>query len=138
MTLAQLQLLALAVGFADPALAAAVAMAESGGNPDALGDGGASVGLWQIDTAYHPELDAERLRDPAFNARAAYAISTGGRDFSPWSTFTSGAYRAFYRAPTQPWALTALLVVAGAIGAWWLANQAPSWRARPSVRGFVL
>lgn len=93
------ELVALAdqAGFPDPALAAAVAMAESGGNSAAVGDGGTSFGLWQIHTPAHPQFDAGRLLEPAYNAGAAWQISRGGTDWTPWTTFTSGAYRRFYQ-----------------------------------------
>ena len=74
-SLAQLQQLAASVGFPDPALAAAVAMAESGGNSQAHGDlqygGDGSIGLWQIFTVAHPQYTSAQLYDPVFNAKAA-------------------------------------------------------------------
>ena len=54
LTLQQLQQLAASVGFPDPALAAAIAMAESGGNPNAYTTEG-SYGLFQIDVVYNPK-----------------------------------------------------------------------------------
>lgn len=91
-------------------LMAAIALAESGGrtdsyNPTPPDD---SVGLWQIN--YYGNLRAARsarygtpqqlLADPARQARAALDISRGGTYLTPWSTFTSGAYRRFLSAPT--------------------------------------
>ena len=38
---------------------------------------------------------ASKLRDPLFNARAAFAISKGGTDFSLWSTFRDDAYKKY-------------------------------------------
>jgi hypothetical protein len=84
--------------------AAAVALAESGGNTAALNNnsssGDYSVGLWQIN--YYGSLGPSRaarygqpdqLRaDPYANARAAIDLSRNGSNWSPWSTFTSGAY----------------------------------------------
>ncbi len=99
-----------AAGFTGAALitAVAVAGAESGYNPTARGDialqsakWGPSLGLWQIRSltpgflSVAPWRDPKRLTDPFFNARAAYIISDGGRDFSAWTTFTSQAYRRF-------------------------------------------
>lgn len=95
-------------GFTGTALitAVAIAQAESGFRPDAVGDknlteqGEVSVGLWQIN--YRPSRDKRGgLRDPdlnlepAHNAVAAFAISGQGTKFTPWSTYTSGAYRPF-------------------------------------------
>ena len=74
--------------------AQAVCQAESGGNPNALGDSGASKGLWQIDTDYHPEDAGLNLFDPATNARAALAIWQDS-GFGAWSTYNSGAYRQY-------------------------------------------
>jgi hypothetical protein len=90
-------------GFSGPDLVTAVsiALAESGGNPNALGDvgiGQGSFGLWQINSFYHPEYDPDFtiLYDPQTNANAAYSVySVSGRTFKPWSTFNSGQYQAF-------------------------------------------
>ncbi len=81
--------------------AVAVALAESGGNPNALGDigiGQGSFGLWQINSKYHPEYgpDFTLLYDPQTNANAAYSVyARAGYNFQPWSTYKSGAYLAF-------------------------------------------
>jgi hypothetical protein len=112
MNLDQLTQLAASVGFPDPALAAAIAMAESSGNPNAYNTEG-SYGLWQIDVVFHPEFqnDPSVLFDPTTNAQAAFRISSSGTNFSPWSTFrcpcsgcgTSGpaCYLQWY-TPTTP------------------------------------
>jgi soluble lytic murein transglycosylase-like protein len=122
LSLSQLQQLAVSVGFPDPALAAAVAMAESGGNPNAYGDPqyGGSIGLWQINLRAHPEYDPQKLYVPKYNAQAAYAISSGGTNWRPWTTFRNGAYRQWYHpsssAPLNRFrARTALLAGAAAV-----------------------
>jgi peptidoglycan hydrolase-like protein with peptidoglycan-binding domain len=97
-TRAELVTLTASIGFPDPALAAAVAMAESGGNPYAVGDGGTSFGLWQIHMPAHPEFDASKLLEPNYNAHAALLISKSGTDWTPWTTYKTGAYKA-YLAP---------------------------------------
>jgi Lysozyme like domain len=97
MSLDDLRSLAASVGFPDPDLAAAVAMAESGGNPFAVGDGATSFGLWQIHAPAHPEFAASQLLTAAYNAHAALLISKSGTDWSPWTTFRTGAYKAFMR-----------------------------------------
>jgi hypothetical protein len=86
-------------------VAAAVALAESGGNTAAVGDvslqtgtWGPSIGLWQIrslkaDYGTGRARDAARLADPAFNARSMVEISSKGANWRPWSVFTSGKYR---------------------------------------------
>lgn len=104
----QVYQLARGAGF-DPATAAvmvAIAGAESGWNPAALGDvsredatWGPSVGLWQVrsERAQYGTggpRDASRLTDPAFNAAAAYTIYRG-QGLRAWSTYNSGAYRSY-------------------------------------------
>jgi hypothetical protein len=74
---------------ADAFTAAEIAMAESGGNPDAVSPTD-DYGLWQIHSSHGP---GEATLNPYGNARAAVAISSDGTDWLPWSTFTSGAYR---------------------------------------------
>jgi hypothetical protein len=104
MTLAQLRSLAAHLGFPDPVTAAAIAMAESGGDPSvthivanpAPGYGPErSFGLWQINTLAWPQYDEGSLLDATYNGQAAYAISKGGRDWSAWSVYTSGLYKPF-------------------------------------------
>ncbi|MCK2238638.1 MULTISPECIES: hypothetical protein [unclassified Crossiella] len=90
--------------------AVAVALAESRGRTDALGDislqnntWGPSVGLWQI-RSLNPghgtalertQRDQTANLDPATNAANAFAISDSGASFRAWSTFTNGDYRQF-------------------------------------------
>lgn len=80
--------------------AVAIALAESGGKPTAVGDltivkPHGSIGLWQVNTNAHPEFDWTLLTDPAYNAEAAFAIyAAAGRSFRPWSTFKNNAYVA--------------------------------------------
>jgi lysozyme-like protein len=97
LTLGQLRALAVSVGFPNPDLAAAIAMAESGGNILALGDImlGHSYGLWQINARAHPEYDVAQLVDPTYNAKAALEISHRGTNWQPWTTFKSGAYKKY-------------------------------------------
>jgi cell wall-associated NlpC family hydrolase len=75
----------------------AIALAESGGNSRAHNPYGEdSRGLWQINARAHPDL-AQRydLYDPAQNAQAAFSVSRGGADVSPW-TVTHGGNGARY------------------------------------------
>ncbi len=133
LSLPQLVTLAQRHGFPDPPLAAAVAMAESGGETGAVNDTSAqstfppgvgperSIGLWQVNLLAHPQYAAWDLTDPDANASAAFEVSHGGADWTPWSTYTSGAYKPYYRsaetivtpsrAPAGP---VALATVAGA------------------------
>lgn len=67
--------------------AASIAMAESGGNQYATGTVG-ERGYWQI----NPVNGALSTYDPYGNARAAVIMSGNGTNWSPWTTYTSGAY----------------------------------------------
>lgn len=102
-------------GFRGDALATAVAIAgaESTWNPSAVGDvglqsdkWGPSVGMWQGRTLKSPGdytgVDAQRdinslggssTTNIQNNANFAYALSNGGKNFKPWTTYTSGAYQ---------------------------------------------
>lgn len=68
-------------------IAASVAMAESGGNPGAISPTD-DFGLWQVNASHGPLASL----NPVVNVRAAIAISSGGSDWTPWTTYTSGAY----------------------------------------------
>jgi len=86
---------------------AAIAEAESGGNSDAYnghdtnGQGGTQVsaGLWQISNGTMTPVP--NWSDPGANARDAVAKYKAG-GFSPWGTYTSGAYRAYLQNSTTP------------------------------------
>jgi hypothetical protein len=90
------------------AVAVAIAYAESGHRADALGDrnnpspGCRSFGLWQIN--WCPNRDGtgsirDEVRrthpDPLVNAKAMAAISSGGRNWQPWTTYTRNRYQAY-------------------------------------------
>lgn len=100
LSLAQIQSYAQNAGFDtdEASTAAAIALAESSGNPSALGDPtlGVSVGLWQINLKAHPEYTQDELLDPQTNANAAFAVySNAGSNFTPWTTFNTGAYEEY-------------------------------------------
>lgn len=93
-------------------LAAAIAMAESGGNPNAHNakPPDDSYGLWQINMI--GSLGPARrktfgissntaLYDPLTNAKAAVAVS-GNKSFAAWSTFGSGAYKRYLNGSVPP------------------------------------
>ena len=105
------------------AQATAIALAESGGNerahnriaPDD------SYGLWQINM--YGELGPARraqfgissndaLYDIATNAKAMSAISSGGTNWRPWTTFQGARYWFFYPAAVA--AATSALAARGA------------------------
>jgi LysM repeat protein len=50
-----------------------------------------SRGLWQINVSAHGSPWGD-LFDPVTNARAMCDISSGGSDWTPWTTYASGAY----------------------------------------------
>jgi hypothetical protein len=94
-----------------------IALAESNGNTDAQGDQklandkwGNSVGLFQIRSLRDPSKykgvdslrDAAKLEDPVFNAKAAWAISKQGKDFTPWTTFNEGTYQKYMDGTSIP------------------------------------
>src|SRR5262249_48304057 len=68
-------------------IAAAIAMAESGGNPMARNPSGAS-GLWQI----LGQVVGGNIFNPFVNALNAVSKFDSAHGFSPWVTYTTGAY----------------------------------------------
>ena len=69
-------------------VAASIAMAESGGNQYATGGVG-EEGYWQINPVNGPLA----TYNPLGNAQAAVQLSGNGSNWSPWTTYTSGAYQ---------------------------------------------
>ena len=80
-----------------------IVKAESGGNPHAYNGKGQdrSYGLAQINML--GKMGEERARrfklssyddlyDPIINLRAAYRISSGGKNFKPWTTYVAGKH----------------------------------------------
>jgi hypothetical protein len=105
----QLASLALRAGCSpsEAPIAAAIASAESGGNPGAQGDitlmdstWDWSEGLWQI-RGLRDERGTGQLRDslananPVTNADAMYVISSGCTNWTPWTTYNTGAYLSY-------------------------------------------
>jgi Tfp pilus assembly protein FimV len=72
---------------AQAVMAASIAMAESGGQQYATGAAG-ERGYWQI----NPDHGSLSTYDPLGNAKAAVIISGDGTNWTPWTTYTSGAY----------------------------------------------
>ena len=90
----------------------AIALAESMGDPEAIGDEDRvnskwdeSIGLFQIRSLKNPNdpkfNEADKLRikdklfDPVYNAKAAYEISKKGKTWKAWTTFNEGTYKKF-------------------------------------------
>lgn len=88
-------------------MAVAISLAETGGtgNPKAVSPTH-DYGLWQINQPAHPTYfkQSGKIFEPGYNAAAAYAISKGGTDWTPWTTYKSQAYKAYYGKgiPTGP------------------------------------
>ena len=114
LTLSQIRDYAASVGFPDPDLMAAIAMAESQGYTTALNDTRNkplppghheeySVGLWQINMLNRPgsQYTQAALTDPVLNAQIAYQLSNGGKNlWGPWyTTMKYGRYLKWYSGP---------------------------------------
>src|SRR6266508_5047673 len=98
------QLWVLAGGSADKAdIAAAVALAESSGDPNAVSPARA-IGLWQILWSNAQGAD---LTDPLQNAKRAVQMSKNGINWQPWDVMWYPASRArssaaTYKDPRSP------------------------------------
>jgi hypothetical protein len=71
--------------------AVAIAQAESSGVTNEVthdSNGTFDTGLWQINSV-HKEYDSAKLKDPLYNAQAAYTLSKGGTDWSAWATYNN-------------------------------------------------
>ena len=107
---AQLKQLALNAGFTGSSAdtAAAIALAESGGNSNNVNtnyatDPGGSYGLMQINAHYNPSYFNDpnnNIYDPQYNMNVAYQLSNGGTNFSPWSTYKQGTYASYLQPGT--------------------------------------
>jgi hypothetical protein len=77
--------------------ARAVALAESGGDPHARNvntDGSVDRGLFQINSKAHPEVSDACAYNVFCATKAALRISNHGTDWTPWTTYKTGAYKA--------------------------------------------
>jgi hypothetical protein len=84
---------------------AAIALAESGGDPAALNpndNGGtqSSFGLWQISTGTHTP-PSPNWADPLTNAKLAVG-KYRSQGLGAWGTYTSGAYKRFMSNGVNP------------------------------------
>lgn len=89
---------AYAAGFRGAALVTAVAVAgaESGFGANLGPSPTNDYGDWQINSPSHPQYSTSKLlSDPTYNAQAAFAISSGGTNWAPWSTYNSGKYVSY-------------------------------------------
>ncbi len=99
LSLTELRALTRELGFAKPKVAAAIAMAESAGDPSAVGKNrkprSFDRGLFQINSRWHAEVSDRCAYDAQCNAREALRISDGGRNWRQWSTWHNEAYKAY-------------------------------------------
>lgn len=103
---------------------AAIAEAESGGNPKAENASGAT-GLWQILGAVRP-ADQSHLTSPQVNAREA-VLKDQTQGLGAWTTYTSGAYKKFLQGGK--------VAPAGVQGAQALLDEAEKFVGQPYVWG---
>ena len=91
-------------GYPQIVVAVSVALAESSCNSSAVASNGPTSGcpngsqdrgLWQINGCYHPNVSNACAFQIQCNANAAFTISGGGANWTPWSTFDSGAWRNY-------------------------------------------
>lgn len=82
-------------GFRGDALvtAVAIALAESGCNPNAT-SAASALGIWQIHAPSHPQYSAACLYDPQCNANAAWVVSSHGTGWGPWTVYSTGSYQS--------------------------------------------
>jgi len=84
------------------AMAAAIAMAESGGDSDATNtntNGTTDRGLWQVNSIH----GSQSTNDPVANARAAVSISSNGTNWRPWCTAWTGPCSGEYQGESAPY-----------------------------------
>lgn len=107
-------------GFPESAVATAVAIsqAESSGNATAVNNannnGTSDYGLMQINSVHSDLLKQYNWKDPQQNMDMAYQIyKSAGGNFTPWSTFNSGAYQKFMTMGRQ--ATSAIIPASGPV-----------------------
>jgi hypothetical protein len=75
----------------------AIAMRESRGIPTQIGHG-SDFGLFQFNYPSHHDKewwDSEKLLDPLYNAKVAFQMSDGGKDWSQWGLDGQGNTQAY-------------------------------------------
>lgn len=94
---------------------AAIAGAESGGDPAAKGgpnsDGSYDLGLWQINDKAHPEITSMNWKDPLLNAREAFNVFQS-QGFDAWVSYHDSSSKA-YNAKSHADYLKNLKVIEG-------------------------
>lgn len=106
-TIAQLVQAASGAGFSGSALITAVAVSLAEDTSRTLtaeninSDGSIDRGPWQINNVAHPNVTNSCAFDLTCAAQAAYTISSGGTDWSPWTTYTGGEYKQYLSQAQQ-------------------------------------
>ena len=96
----QIARVAYKAGFRGSALekAVAIAWAESSGRTTVVNYLGC-VGLWQVYQRVHhkahPSWTTSWLKNPTNNAKAAWVLSSHGKNWRPWTTYTGGGYKKY-------------------------------------------
>ena len=81
-------------------MAKAIHLAE-GGQPNMIPSASGDYGCWQINKSAHFDgkgglwcykYTFAQVADPIVNAKIAYELSMGGKNWSAWTTYTSGKY----------------------------------------------
>ena len=83
-------------GYPSIVVAIAIAMAESGCNPNAThnnSNGTQDQGLWQINTIHG--YSSSCTFNAMCNSIAAYQLSGSGSNYGPWTTYNNGAWTEF-------------------------------------------
>lgn len=87
------------------ATAIAVALAESGGNSDAVNransNGSTDYGLFQINSVHAGLLNGGNWRDPVYNAKMALEISSNGTNWAPWVAYTTKRHIPYMARATR-------------------------------------
>lgn len=84
-------------GYSPADIIAAIAMAESGGNPDAhaLTSKESSWGVYQINLYAHPSVTEQCARALQCASVQAYGIASNGKVFTPWTMYKNGGYKQY-------------------------------------------
>lgn len=123
-------------------IATAVALAESGCDPKAVGQNGPTEGCpsgsrdrgaWQINDCYHSEVSDACAFKLRCNARAAYQIfEDAGNAFQPWTSYNSRAFRYYLtEARKAVKRLTGEKIVVGVV---WTEGGSLTIRKRPTTK----
>jgi len=99
----QLESYAMQAGFSptEAKIAASIALAESGGNPAAVNPKSGATGLWQLMPSNIARFHVGNAKDPAANARGAYAVYKA-QGWSAWTTYGGTAQKKFFATGEGP------------------------------------